>query len=306
MSHIVVLYAPADQAFAHQLTVQLAQRGLVIWPVPDPNMPDNETDTNPDDGFALASHILGIMSPDAVASPALMARCEAALDNDKHVIALLYRPASLPDHLHGCPTVNFEDPFLLAVEVLVKRLKALKAPRRKDRTMEHPPVTIPDLLPIALPAERCWRDDQLRINYTLPIILSREELDLRIPAFFAQARLETVKRSKRRISGWRMREFQWFDPRRAEHTLTVQRRKDGLRVSYRMTRRQVYHWFRAHYYTLNREAAALYRYLVTGEMTPDILEPVHRQARRARLISWGSLIGFWVLVVLLLWLLPQV
>lgn len=305
MSHIALLYAPADQAFAHQLAVQLTQRGLMIWPVPDPITPDSETDLPAeDDGVALASHLLGIISPDAVASATLMAHCEAALEDDRHVIALLYRPAPLPDYLQGCPTVDFKEPFLLAVEALVKQLKAMKAPRRKGHSMEHrPPVTIPDLLPIALPAERCWRDERLRINYTLPIILSREELDLRIPVFFAQARLEMVKSTKRRISGWRMREFKWFDPRRAEHTLTVQRRKDGLRVYYRMTRLQVYHWYRAHYYTFNREAAALYRYLVTGQMTPDLLEPVHRQARRARLFSWGSLIGFWVIIALMVWLL---
>ena len=35
MAHIMLLYALPDHKFARQLAVQLEQRGLVVWPVPE-------------------------------------------------------------------------------------------------------------------------------------------------------------------------------------------------------------------------------------------------------------------------------
>lgn len=307
MSHIVLLYAPEDHVFAHQLAVQLNQRGLAIWPVPDPNdlletpdAPGGAVILNAQQAFEQASHVLGIMSPEAVASDAVQQQCVKALESGKRVIAVKRHPVDLPEHLQDCKVVDFDGPFLLAVESLVKRLKSAKAPTR-PLTVEHAPtVARPGLLPLSLPAERCWRDDRLRINYNLPVILTREELETRVPAFFAAARFEMIKSTNKEMRGRRLREFKWFDPRRAVHTIAVRRRKGSVRVIYRMTRVQVYHWFRAHYYTFNRESAALYRYLVTGEITPDLLEPVHRQARRARVFSWLSVAGVMLVLVALL------
>lgn len=294
MAHAFLLYAPEDQDFAHQLAVQLQQRGLVIWPVPDPNVVETGPLPDAEAGFGAASHYLGIISPEGIASETLQEQCRAALATGKPVIALMRHAVELPAHLAQCAVVDFDEPFLLAVESLVKRLAAAKAPTR-PLTIEHPPlVSKPELLPIALPSERCWRDDRLRINYNLPVILTPEEMELRIPAFLAQTRFELDKSTRKEIRGVRMREFKWFDPRRAHQTITVKRRQGGLRVYYRMTRVQVYHWFPAHYYTLNREAAALYRYLVIGQLDSALLEPVRRQARRARLMSWAAV---WALVL---------
>ena len=64
MSHILTLYAPPDQSFAKQLSVQLEQRGLVVWPVPDPLAA--QPTPNLDQGLPDASHILLILSPEAV------------------------------------------------------------------------------------------------------------------------------------------------------------------------------------------------------------------------------------------------
>lgn len=292
MAHVFLLYVPEDHDFAHQLAVQLQQRGLVIWPVPDPNVAEAEPLPDAEVGFAKASHYLGIISPESIAAETLQAQCSAALDTGKPVIALMRHEVDLPAHLAQCAVVDFDEPFLLAVESLVKRLATVHAPTRQ-LTIEHPPpVSKPGLLPIALPSERCWRDDRLRINYSLPIILTPEELEMRIPAFFAQTRFELDKSTRKEMRGVRMREFKWFDPRRAHHTITIKRRRGGLRVYYRMTRVQVYHWFPAHYYTLNREAAALYRYLATSQLDAALLEPVRRQARRARLLSWAAVWAF--------------
>ncbi len=298
MAHIFLVYAADDHTFASQLAVQLEQRGLDVWPVPDPLAVERGAPPDPPDrdrAFADASHILGIFSPEALASGHVQERCSAALEVGKHVIAVLHHPVTLPDALNACPKVSFDEPFLLAVESLVKRLKATDAPTR-PLTVEHPPpVSKPSLLPIALPSERCWREDRLRINYNLPIVLTRAEMEALIPPFFTATGFELIKATKKQMRGRRKREFDWFDPRRAVHTLTVRRRKRHLQVYYRMTRLQVYHWFPAHYYTLNREAAALYRYLVTGRLDTRTLEPVRRQARRARIFSWLAVLG--VLIV---------
>ena len=302
MSHLFLLYDDADQEFAHQLSVQLQQRGLAIWPVPDPNALKPRLEPDMAQGFEAASHLVGIISPQALQSEAFQQKCDAALASKKTVIALNYRAADLPEHMKACPVVEFEGTFLLAVESLVKHLRSVKAPTR-PLTVEFPvQVSKPGLLPIALPSERCWRDDRVRINYRLPIILSREEMEMRVPEFFARARFEVTKSDKKEMRGQRMREFSLFDPRRAHQVITVQRHKSDLRVSYRMTRVQVYHWFPAHYHVLNREAAALYRYLVTGELSPMLLEPVYSQGLRARLVSWGTILGALILIGVIIWL----
>ncbi len=301
-SHVFMLYAPADHDFVYHLAVQLEQRGLVVWPVPDPTLPQ-AAPPNEEEGFARASHVVGVFSPEALTSEEFRKRCVEACTAGKHMLGVVRQNAKLPSELKDCPLVDFQKPFLLAVEALVKRLEASGAPFRPVAERTFPMMDKPGLLPIAMPGERCWRDDRLRINYRLPVLLSQEELQERLPAFFALARFEVVKASRKRIRGWRMREFRWFDPRRAEQTITVQRRKGGLRVYYRMTRIQVYYWFPAHYHTLNREAAALYRYLVTGQLDADLLAPVHRQARRARMFSWLAVVGMGVLLALIFTLL---
>ncbi len=300
-SHVFMLYAPADHDFVYHLAVQLEQRGLVVWPVPDPTLPQ-EILPNKEAGLAQASHVIGIFSQAALASEAFCEQCVAACA-DKTMVGVIRQAVKLPDELANCPLVDFQKPFLLAVEALVKRLKAADAPFRPPPERAFPMIDKPELLPIAMPAERCWRDDRLRINYRLPVLLSQKELEERLPAFFALARFELSKSSRKRIRGWRMREFRWFDPRRAEQTITVQRRKGGLRVYYRMTRVQVYYWFPAHYHTLNREAAALYRYLVTGQLDEELLAPVHRQARRARTFSWVAVVSIGVILALIFTLL---
>ncbi|MBN1563245.1 MAG: hypothetical protein JXA10_05365, partial [Anaerolineae bacterium] len=108
--------------------------------------------------------------------------------------------------------------------------------------------------------------------------------------------------SKRLRGRRKHKHYTLFDPRRAQQTLTIRRKRDRTQVYYRMTRLQVYHWFPAHYHVLDREAAALYRYLATGYFDPDLFEPVNRQAQRARATSWGSILLFWLLVVLIIYL----
>jgi hypothetical protein len=299
MSHIFVLYEPQDQSFARQVAVQIEQRGLVVWPVPDPATAPPAQLPDPAQGLETASHVIGILSPTAVASEDMRCQCQHALDLGKHVIAAISQTCDIPAHLRPCPVVDFRGPFLLAVEELVKQLEKTDAPT-PPLTVEHPPPLLkPDLLPITLPSERCWREDRLRINYILPIILSPEDLGVRLPAFLVKTQFELVKNTSKTLRARRLREFSLFDPRRADHTLTIKRRKGSLDVYYRMTRTQVYYWFPAHYRVLDREAAALYRYLVTGQLTNAVLGPVTHQAKLARALSWSTIVGFFLVLFLL-------
>jgi len=296
MTHILVLYAAEDQAFARQLAVQLDQRGLVVWPVPEPGHPAPENSVDP---LGDASHVIGILSPDATVAADLMDRCQQALALDKRVIGILYKPCDLPARLGKCPVVDFQGHFLLAVEDLVEKLTRTNAPTRVLSVALPPPVAKPGLLPLTLPGERCWREDRLRINYTLPIILPQEELELRLPVFLVEFDFELTSTDDKTIRAQRLKRYHVFDPRRAEHSLTVRRRKGALEVYYRMSRTQVYHWFPAHYGVLDREAAALYRFLATGKLD-GLRVPVDRQGRRAQVISWSTLSMAVLILILLL------
>jgi hypothetical protein len=300
MSHIFLLYALPDHNFAHQLAVQIEQRGLRVWPVPNtPPTPDEQAQ---DRATALegASHVLGILPTDADDLAQLLPHCQRALELEKHVIAIQHSPVEIPDHLKQCRVVDFEGQFLMAFEELSQILKKTHAPTR-PLTVEHPPpVTKPGLLPIKFPAERCWREDRLRINYSLPIILTEEELQARLPAYLVKAHFDLTQSTKKRLRGQRQNEhFPIFDPRRTLHTLTIRRKKGRAQVYYRMTRMQVYYWFPAHYRVLDREAASLYRYLATGKLDASLFEPVNRQARLARALSWSVILIFWLVVALI-------
>jgi hypothetical protein len=215
---------------------------------------------------------------------------------------ILSEHTPIPDHLR-CTVVNFEGQFLVAFEELSNLLAKSHAPTR-PLTVEHPPpVAKLGLLPIKFPSERCWREDRLRISYSLPIILTRDELEMRLPAFLVASGFQLTESTRKRLIAQRVnRKYALFDPRRAEHTLSVERRRGRLRVYYQMTRMQVYHWFPAHYLVMDREAAALYRYLATGSLA-DIFIPVSIQARRARLVSvfaWAALLLLTALLIFLI------
>jgi len=303
MSHILVLYAPPDHAFARHLAVQLEQRGMVIWPLPDAGWQNAAPTPSGGDGLAGASHVLIVLSAASAAADALPHWVPALKSGAKFTLVLSDKCA-IPAELFAYAVIDFEGHFLLAFEELVRRLLKTGAPTR-PLTGEHPPL-IPKhgLLPLHMPAERCWREDRLRINYTLPIILTADDLQTRLPAFLVGASFELVQASQKQVRARRLRRFRLFDPRRADHTITIQRRSADLRVYYCMTRSQVYHWFPAHYRVLDREAAALYRYLVTGQIE-RLLDPVQRQVRQAILNSWGAIAAFWVVVLLLIYLIAR-
>ncbi len=296
MRHILVLYAPEDHEFARQIAVQIEQRGLVVWPVPDPAQPfplATESTSQLDDAshalVVLSGHAWGIDNSDTPP-------WQTTIGQVKHIFVIVQDGGPVPDALKAYPTVNFKGQFLMAVEEVVRLLNKTNAPTRQ-LTIEHPPPVVKhNLLPATMPAERCWREDRLRINYSLPIILTEDDLELRMPAFLVAFGFELVKSSSKQVRARRLNRYPWFDPRRAEHSITVRRRRGGLRVYYRMTRTQVYHWFPAHYRVLDREAAALYRYLVTSTLT-DLREPIDLQARLARIVSWGAILLFLVVVV---------
>lgn len=302
MSHVFVLYAPPDHAFAKQLAVHIEQRGMVVWPVPDLNLPRESLDEDPvfDEALATASHVLCIVSEASAGTELTERRCTAAADPTKHTFVILRAPGEIPADLQACPAIDFRRHFLPAMEELIEHLSDTHAPRR-PLTVEHPPPVVKDgLLPNVLPAERCWREDRLRINYVLPIIMSDDDLELRMPAFLTRAGFELLDNSPHAIKAWRKRRFALFDPRRADHTLTLETQAGTVLAYYKMTRMQVYHWFPAHYRVLDREAAALYRYLATGKVDDDMLIPVVRQVRAAQTVSIAAIvIATFVLITLI-------
>lgn len=297
MAHLFLLYAPPDAPFARQLATQLEQRGLVLWPVPDPDGP-LELLPDPIVGLETASHVVIVLSPGALAAEEFPHLWDQALEGSRHLVVVQHEACDIPAELAGLPQIDFRERFLLAVEDLVKRLEKVKVPTR-PLTVEHPPpVAKLGLLPVSLPAERCWREDRLRINYNLPIIMTQEELEVRMPAFLAQTGFQLVRATTKQIKARRSSRYPRFDPRRAEHTLTIRQRKGSLRVRYEMARLQVYHWFPAHYRVLDREAAALFRYLAMEDLQEALL-PVEKHARLARMLSWAVLVMLLVLAALI-------
>ncbi|NLX08359.1 MAG: TIR domain-containing protein [Chloroflexi bacterium] len=288
MSHIVLTCAQAEQTFAQQLAVQLQQRGLIVWPVLD-EADASSIPFDSEQALEGASHVLIILSPASMASDTLLEQCTRALSLNRPAILLVREPIPIPERLHGLPQVNFHGRFLLAIEELVELLRESGAPTR-PLTIEHPPPVFKEqLLPATLPAERCWREDRLRVHYELPIILPDDELAIRLPAFWQVMDFEPLDSDPGQFRAQRRRRFGLFDPRRAEHTLTIVLEDGSLSAFYQMTRLQVYYWFPAHYQVLNREAAALYRYLATGTLA-EIREPINRQARVAQVVVIAAII----------------
>jgi hypothetical protein len=283
MPHICLTYIPSNARFAHQLSIQLQQRGLAVYPVPDPMLtkaigPSLEA-------LDAATHVLVVLSVQAAADPDQIPGWDPVIVNAaRPVIAVLYETCEIPTPLRGIPLVDFrEPPFLLAVEKLVQMLKSLGAPTRQ-LTVDHPIFKV-DLLPSTLPSERCRRDVWLRIRYEVPMVLSIEALAANLPGFFNQTGFQEIQSDGPMIRAQRLRTFKWFDPRRAEHTLTIESREGELRATYQMIRSQAWLWMPVHYRALDREAAALYRYLATYEVG-DTLEAVDRQALAAVRTSW--------------------
>jgi hypothetical protein len=287
MSHIFVVFCPEDASFATQLIVQLQQRGMVVEPLPDPSDPQMAVPSADPALLDNASHVILLVSPAAAASEETTRLWTHALGSGKAIVAAQHKIDRLPPALEGVPPIDLRQPFLLAVEELVRHLKATGAPIR-PLTYEHP-MFKPDLLPSSLPAERCWRDDRLRIHYVLPMVLDEDELSELLPPFFAAAGFAPRPGDPSALSSERTRCFPWFDPRRARQTLTVMPYEGALMARYQMTRTQVALWFPAHYHTLDREAAALFRYLATGALDAD-QRPVQIQARIARMLSWLSVV----------------
>ncbi|HEX3049514.1 MAG TPA: toll/interleukin-1 receptor domain-containing protein [Aggregatilineaceae bacterium] len=301
MPYICLLYASQDALFAEQLGIQLQQRGLVMETIPDPTVPADLLLPDHHQTAAAATHAIVLLSPSSLADESFQSDWQAALDTQKRIVVVMHETVPIPEPLRDLPLVDFRERFLLAVEELVKLLRKLHAPTRQLTIEYPPPVVKPQLMPVRLPSERCWREDRLRINYRLPILLPMEELELRLPAFFDRAGFDVTRITHKSITARRRRLYPWFDPRRADHTITVKRRTGSLRVYYRMTRTQVYHWLPSHYRTLDREAAALYRYLAGAEID-TALDHVQIQARTARVMSWASLLMMLLFLVAVIYL----
>ncbi|NDJ75937.1 MAG: TIR domain-containing protein [Chloroflexi bacterium] len=308
MTHLFVHHTPQDAAFAEQLATQLHQRGLVVGlhPTPDPAGSDDPPMTS---AFETASHLLIVLSAASAGSDEAHQAWQRI--GQRPAFVILCATCDMPPELKRYPVVDFRDGFLLPVEALVRRLEKAHAPTHHETDAHLSPVARPELLPVMLPAERCWREDRLRINYRLPMVVARDELAARLPVFMAQTGFELEEQAGKEHIARRTQRYPRFDPRRVEHTLTVRRRRGTLQVRYQMARSQVRNWFAAHYHVLDREAAALYRFLAQGDLAPDglhdALDPVEQQARLARALSWtvaGSILLLVALIglVLVIWL----
>lgn len=289
MAHIFLSHAHQDQAFAEQLAMQLQQRGFVVRPVPSVQLPGPHQSVDTNDLLETATHILIILSAHAGLSDDQLREWDHIIERGPQIILVLHQTSDIPERLQAYPAVDFRGTFLLGVEDLVERLKRAAAPTRQ-LTVEHPPPVVKvDLLPHMLPPERCLREDRVRINYTLPMIMTGNELAYRLPGFYTATGFQLVENRHSSLKARRIYHYHPFDPRRAEQTLTVETTEGALRAYYQMTRMQVFTWLPAQYRTLDREAAALYRYLATGSLD-DSLELVNQQARIAQVMSWTALL----------------
>jgi hypothetical protein len=284
-AHIYLSFAPEDRLFARQLGIQLQQRGLVVWRILDTaqlgGVPRDEAAA-----LEAASHVLTILSPHSTALPDTLRDWGRALGMQKHVIVVIHETCDIPEVLQPLPRVDFRGRFLLAVEDLVQTLQSTGAPTRPLTVEYPPPVSNADLLPNTLPSERCWREDRLRVNYTLPMILPPGELEARTARFFEIAKFDLADAGPRIVQARRVRGYNLFDPRRADQTLIVEQLEGLVMVRYHMTRTQVYYWFPVHYHVLDREAAALYRFLATDDPGLDAMDIANAQAERAQALSW--------------------
>jgi hypothetical protein len=96
---VFICYAREDAEFALRLARALQARGVAVW-IDQWSIPKGaDWDRAIDDALYACSHVLIVLSPEAVESNEVRAELRTAFDENKRVVPVLHRPARVPRRL---------------------------------------------------------------------------------------------------------------------------------------------------------------------------------------------------------------
>lgn len=116
-------YSRNDQAFVLRLAQDLRQAGIPIWfdqlDIPPGQRWDNEIQK----ALSTASSLLVVLSPASTASENVMDEVSYALDQNKHVIPVLYQPSDVPLRIRRLQYIDFTTNYEAGLTNLLRVLR---------------------------------------------------------------------------------------------------------------------------------------------------------------------------------------
>jgi hypothetical protein len=107
--HVFFCYARQDAEFAMALAKNLKNRGVKIWLDQWDIAPGANWDKSIDSALYECAELIIVLSPNSVSSAEVMAELRVALNEQKHIVPVIYRPCQVPRQLLLIQQVNFTD-----------------------------------------------------------------------------------------------------------------------------------------------------------------------------------------------------
>lgn len=156
-NHVFICYAREDSEFVFKLAANLKARGVPIWLDQLNIPPKGDWDRAIDQAIASCADFLIVLSPTAVDSKEVRGELRVALDEDKLILPVLYRPCQIPRQLRRIQYVDFTSCGPDNTIALERVARALGAVGNSDR--EEPESRVEQS---GQPAERTDPPDSLK------------------------------------------------------------------------------------------------------------------------------------------------
>lgn len=142
-NHVFMCYADADSDFVLPLAKNLKARGVPVWLDKLDISPKEDWDQAIDQAINECSDFLIVLSPTSVKSKEVRGELRLALDENKPILPVLYRPCRIPRQLRTIQYVDFTSCRPDDDTTLAKLLRALgtaePVARQEETRKEEPP-----------------------------------------------------------------------------------------------------------------------------------------------------------------------
>jgi|GEM_PF-3023668 len=134
-------YSRNDEAFVLRLAQDLRQAGIPIWfdqlDIPPGQRWDNEIQK----ALSTSNSLLVVLSPASVASENVMDEVSYALDQNKHVIPVLYQPCDVPLRIRRLQYIDFTANYEAGLTNLLRVLRQTGSESAGNYERTPPPIT---------------------------------------------------------------------------------------------------------------------------------------------------------------------
>jgi hypothetical protein len=151
--HTFVSYAREDAAAALDIAGGLQTRGLPVW-VDLWDIPAGaDWDRAIDGSLRTCAHFVLVLSPEAVESNEVRGEFRSALNNQKHLVPVLYRPCEIPRQLQHIQYLDFTGSDTVQERLLDRLAQVLQGSAALPNERGHP-IPAGHLDPSIRPSER--------------------------------------------------------------------------------------------------------------------------------------------------------